>query len=397
VTTSVAIVGSTGSIGTQTLDLIAADPDRYDVVALAAGSNAQDLIEQARRFRPRYVAIADATRAAEIGDALDPATEVIAGTDALGDIAGIADITVNGVVGFAGLPVTLGCLEAGKRLALANKESLIAAGPVVQAARRTDGAELIPVDSEHAAIHMCLRANDVVERVARLQLTASGGPFRGRTRSQLASVSIDEALAHPTWAMGPKITVDSSTLMNKGLEVIEANELFGEPAGSAGCGITFDDIEVVVHPQSIIHSMVTFSDGATIAQLSHPDMRLPIGYALAYPDRFPVPSGAIDWTALERLDFEAPDLEAFPCLALAFAAGRTGGTAPAWLSAANEVAVGAFLDGRMRWIDIPDVIERVLAVHDGAGADTLDDVMNADAEARRRANEILDGSSLAAR
>ena len=286
-TTAVAVIGSTGSIGTQTLDLIAADPERYDVVALAVGSNAEVLIAQAEQFRPRYVAIADEAKAPDVVAALGPKTEVLVGPGALADIAGIADVTVNGVVGFAGLPVTLGCLAAGKRLALANKESLIAAGPVVQAARRTPGAELLPVDSEHAAIHMCLRANDVAERVAKLHLTASGGPFRGRTRADLAAVTIEEALAHPTWSMGPKITIDSSTLMNKGLEVIEANELFGSPAGDAGYGITFDEIEVVVHPQSIIHSMVTFSDGATIAQLSHPDMRLPIGYALAYPDRFP--------------------------------------------------------------------------------------------------------------
>jgi len=267
----------------------------------------------------------------------------------------------------------------------------------VQVARRTPGAELLPVDSEHAAIHMCLRANDVKDRVERLQLTASGGPFRGRARADLATVSIDDALAHPTWSMGPKITIDSSTLMNKGLEVIEANELFGTPAGPAGYGITFDEIEVVVHPQSIVHSMVTFSDGSTIAQLSHPDMRLPIGYALAYPDRFPVPYGRIDWSALGRLDFELPDTEAFPCLELAFTAGRVGGTAPAWLSAANEVAVEAFLAGRIAWIDIPDVIESVLAVHDGSTADTLEGVLDADAEARRRATEILGRTSLMAR
>ncbi|MDH3680803.1 MAG: 1-deoxy-D-xylulose-5-phosphate reductoisomerase [Acidimicrobiia bacterium] len=396
-TTTVGVIGSTGSIGTQTLDLVAADPDRYDVVALAAGSNLDLLVEQVRAFRPRYAAIGDETKSADLAAMFRGSTEVLAGPSALADLAEVADVTVNGVVGFAGLPVTLGCLQAGKRLALANKESLIAAGPVVQVARRTPGAELLPVDSEHAAIHMCLRANDVKDRVERLQLTASGGPFRGRARADLATVSIDDALAHPTWSMGPKITIDSSTLMNKGLEVIEANELFGTPAGPAGYGITFDEIEVVVHPQSIVHSMVTFSDGSTIAQLSHPDMRLPIGYALAYPDRFPVPYGRIDWSALGRLDFELPDTEAFPCLELAFTAGRVGGTAPAWLSAANEVAVEAFLAGRIAWIDIPDVIESVLAVHDGSTADTLEGVLDADAEARRRATEILGRTSLMAR
>lgn len=384
-TTSVGVIGSTGSIGTQTLDLVRDDPDRYHVIALAAGSNAPMLIEQARAFEPEYVAIGDESLRADVAAAVSPGTTVLAGSTALAEIAAVADVTVNGVVGFAGLPVTLGCLEAGKRLALANKESLIAAGPVVQRARRTPGAELVPVDSEHAAIHQCLRANDVGERVARLQLTASGGPFRGRTREELATVSIDDALAHPTWSMGPKITVDSSTLMNKGLEVVEANELFGRPAGDAGFGLGFDEIDVVVHPQSIIHSMVTYSDGSTIAQLSHPDMRLPIGYALAYPDRFAVPYGAIDWTKLDRLDFEAPDRAAFPCLDLAYEAGRLGGTAPACLSAANEVAVDAFLDGRVRWMDIPNVIETVLAAHTWGTAATLEEVLQVDARAREQA------------
>ena len=384
--TTVAVIGSTGSIGTQTLDLVAAEPDLYRVTALAAGSSVDRLVEQVRRWRPLYAAIGDESKRAQLEAGCPAGTEVLAGPGALAELAQSADVTVNGVVGFAGLPVTLGCLEAGRRLALANKESLIAAGPVVQRARRTPGAELVPVDSEHAAIHQCLRSNDRAERVDSLQLTASGGPFRGRTRAELAEVSIDDALAHPTWSMGPKITVDSSTLMNKGLEVIEANELFGAPAGPHGVGIDFDRIEVVVHPQSIVHSMVTFSDGSTIAQLSHPDMRLPIGYALAYPDRFPHAHGRIDWSRLDRLDFEAPDRDAFPCLDLAYAAGRQGGTAPAWLSAANEVAVEAFLAGRIRWIDIPDVIESTLALHDGAAGGTLDEVLAADADARRLAS-----------
>ena len=388
--TTVGVIGSTGSIGTQTLEVIRDDPDRYQVVALAAGSSAATLIAQARTFRPTYVAIGDESLLDEVEAGVPPGTKVLGGPSALAEIAEVADVTVNGVVGFAGLPVTLGCLQAGKRLALANKESLIAAGPVVQVARRTPGAELVPVDSEHVAIHQCLRANDVGRRVVRLQLTASGGPFRGRSIDELAAVSIDDALAHPTWSMGPKITIDSSTLMNKGLEVIEANELFGTPAGAAGYDIGFDDIDVVVHPQSIIHSMVTYSDGSTIAQLSHPDMRLPIGYALAYPDRFPVPYGEIDWTKLERLDFEGPDHKGFPCLGLAYAAGRLGGTAPASLSAANEVAVEAFLQARVRWIDIPRVIDSVLAVHDGGTAATLEEVLHADASARVRATEVVE-------
>ena len=383
--TTISIAGSTGSIGTQTLEVVAAEPDRFEVVAIGAGSSVEALIEQARAVRPKVVAIADDTRAAELVAAVPAGTEVVAGADALAAISGVADVCVNGVVGFAGLPVTLGALHAGKRLALANKESLIAAGPVVREARRTPGADLVPVDSEHCAVHMCLRANDNRSRVAEVVLTASGGPFRGRSRADLAEVTVEDALAHPTWSMGPKITVDSSTLMNKGLEVIEAHELFADEFG-----VGFDEIDVVVHPQSVIHSMVTFSDGATIAQLSMPDMRLPIGYALAHPDRITTPFGPIDWTELARLDFEAPDREAFPCLDLAYRAGRAGGLAPATLSAANEVAVEAFLAGRIRWVDIPDVLSAVLDRHDGGTASTLDDVLGADADARRLATRLVE-------
>jgi 1-deoxy-D-xylulose-5-phosphate reductoisomerase len=390
----VAIVGSSGSIGTQAIEVIADDPGRYEVVALAAGTSVETLASQAAVLRPGFVAIGDENGVADLRDALrragaDPAIEVGAGADALAECARRADITVNGVVGFAGLPVTLAALNSGKRLALANKESLIAAGPVVQAARRTPGAELVPVDSEHAAVHQCLRANDRAERVSSIQLTASGGPFRGRKRRELESVTVEDALAHPTWSMGPKITIDSSTLMNKGLEVIEANELFGTPAGPHGHGISIDDIQVVVHPQSVVHSMVTFSDGSTIAQLSMPTMKLPIAYALAYPDRFPVPYGGIDWSTLGSLDFESPDLEAFPCLALAFEAGRLGGTAPAWLSAANEVAVDAFLKNRIRWVDISEINAAVLDAHDGGMGDTLDGVLQGDHLARIRADELV--------
>ncbi len=386
---TVAVAGSTGSIGVQTLEVVAARPDRYRVVALAAGSKVDELVAQAEACRPEVVALADESRLDELRRRLPAGIEVLAGPGALAAVAETAEVTVNGVVGFAGLPVTLACLEAGRRLALANKESLIAAGPVVQRVRDTPGAELVPVDSEHAAIHQCLRAAGRDRVVDRIQLTASGGPFRGRSRDELAAVTIDEALAHPTWSMGPKITVDSSTLMNKGLEVIEANELFGAPAGAAGHGLGIDDIEVVVHPQSIVHSMVTYADGSTMAQLSEPDMRLPIAYALAYPDRFDAAYGRIDWSTAGRLDFEPPDREAFPCLDLAFEAGRVGGTAPAWLSAANEVAVAAFLDGRIRWIDIAAIIAATMDANDGAAADTLEAVLDGDAQARRYAEKVL--------
>jgi 1-deoxy-D-xylulose-5-phosphate reductoisomerase len=385
----VALAGSTGSIGTQTLEVIRSDPDRFEITALgASGARPDLLVEQALAFRPKVVAVADEQAAAELIGRL-PACEVRAGAEALASLAEEADVVVNGVVGFAGLSVTLATLEAGRRLALANKESLIAAGPIVQRARRTPGAELVPVDSEHCAIHQCLRANDNPARVARLVLTASGGPFRTHTAEQLASVGLTEALAHPTWSMGPKITVDSSTLMNKGLEVIEAHELFG-PAAPDGPAVALEAIEVVVHPQSVVHSMVEYSDGSTIAQLSMPDMRLPIAYALAWPDRSAVPSGRIDWATLSRLDFEPPDRSRFPCLGLAYDAARVGGTAPAWLSAANEVAVEAFLAGRIAWTRIAEVVAEVLDAHDGAGADSVDDVYSADAAARRAAAKAVD-------
>jgi len=387
----VAVAGSTGSIGTQTLDVIAAEPDRYRVVALgASGHNVDGLVGQAKALRPDVVAVADVANLDRLKAEL-PDCELRAGSDALASIGTEADVCVNGVVGFAGLSVTMATLEAGKRLALANKESLIAAGPVVQRARRTPGAELVPVDSEHCAVHQCLRSADPdgPRRAARIVLTASGGPFRGRSRENLADVTIDDALAHPTWKMGPKITVDSSTLMNKGLEVIEAHELFGEPAGAAGVGLRYDQIDVVVHPQSIVHSLVTFTDGATIGQLSLPDMRLPIAYALAWPDRSTVAFGPIDWAELGRLDFEPPDLVAFPCLVLAYEAGRMGETAPAWLNAANETAVAAFLDGRIPWNGIPDVLEAVLSRHDGGRADSVDAVIDADRHARALAANLL--------
>jgi 1-deoxy-D-xylulose-5-phosphate reductoisomerase len=376
---TVSLVGSTGSIGTQAIDVVRAEPDRYRVIALGAATSVVELAAQAEELRPDVVAIADAALAPKLQALVPAGVEVLGGPDALASISTDADVVVNGVVGFAGLPVTLAALNAGRRLALANKESLIAGGPVVQAARATDGAEIVPVDSEHCAVHQCLRGNPI-DRVQRLVLTASGGPFRDRTSEQLRSITVDEALAHPTRSMGPKITVDSSTLMNKGLEVIEAHELFG---------IDFDRIEVVVHPQSVVHSMVEYTDGATMAQLSLPDMRLPIGYALAYPDRGVAPWGAIDWATLGRLDFEPPDLERFPCLGLAYEAGRMGGDGPATLNAANEVAVAAFLDGLISWLAIADILVEVLEGHNGGTLVTADDVVEADRRARERARTAV--------
>lgn len=386
-TVSVAVAGSTGSIGVQTLDVIAREPDRYRVAALATGSNIAELAAQTAAVRPGLIAIGDSSKAGALAELVDASVTVLAGPEGMAEVAKVADVTVNGIVGFAGLPVTMACLLAGKRLALANKESLIAAGPVVQQARKTPGAEIVPVDSEHAAIHQCLRSNNNPSRVDSIQLIASGGPFRGRSVEELETVTVDEALKHPTWSMGPKITIDSSTLMNKGLEVIEAFELFGTPGADGG--VELDQIQVVVHPQSIVHSMVTFTDGSTIAQLSEPDMRLPIVYALAYPDRSGLSYSPVDWSAVGRLDFEPPDRQAFPCLDLAFDAGRLGGTAPAWLSAANEVAVDSFLQSQIKWADIAKVISSTMESYDGTPAESLDAVLEADQAARATASSIL--------
>ncbi|MFM7745450.1 MAG: 1-deoxy-D-xylulose-5-phosphate reductoisomerase [Actinomycetota bacterium] len=375
--TRVAIAGSSGSIGTQTLDVVRAERGAYEVVALAVGSSVDAVIRQAEEFRPSVVVVGSEADRARVRAAL-PFAEVSCN---LTDVVGPADVVVNAVVGFAGLPVTLETLRAGKRLALANKESLIAAGPVVAPLRRTPGAVIVPVDSEHCAIHQCLRSSlDAGREVNRIVLTASGGPFRGRTRADLASVTVADALAHPTWAMGPKITVDSSTLMNKGLEVIEAHELFG---------VGYDSIDVVVHPQSVVHSMVEYTDGSTIAQLSMPDMRLPIGYALGYPSRIATPFGAIDWAATGRLDFMPPDIDTFRCLALAYAAGRAGGTAPAFMSACNEIVVEAFLAGDVPWLQIADTIEAVMDSYSPTTPRDVDDILEADRQGRAAARRRL--------
>ena len=386
-TVRISIAGSSGSIGTQTLDVVRAENIRcaqglsdieYIVSGLGLGSNIDVLIAQAREFKPSVVAVADVSRHQEVRAALPGVTVVRDMADLVRD----ADVVVNAVVGFAGLPVTLETLRQGKRLALANKESLIAAGPVVQPLRSVPGAEIVPVDSEHCAVHQCLRSTvrPGVE-VSRIVLTASGGPFRGRTIQDLAEVTVEQALAHPTWSMGPKITIDSSTLMNKGLEVIEAHELFG---------VSYDQIEVVVHPQSVIHSMVEFTDGCTMAQLSMPDMRLPIGYALAHPNRIGTPFGRIDWSTLTHLDFSAPDTSTFRCLSLAYQAGRAGGTAPAFLSAANEVAVEAFLAGSLKWPDIAAVVDASLQAHVATdGTLSSADIIEADRTGREVAHKVL--------
>ena len=380
VATTVAVMGSTGSIGTQTLEIIQDHPDEFEVVVLGAAKSVELLIEQAKKHEPQIVAISDPLLEKELRQKLPPQIDVISGPEALANSCLVADVVINGVVGFAGLPITISALKAGKRLGLANKESLIAAGPLIQNFRSIEGAELIPVDSEHCAIHQCLGLNATQKDIKNIVLTASGGPFRGFSAERLRSVSIEDALSHPTWDMGPKITVDSSTLMNKGLEVIEAHELFGIP---------YENIDVVIHPQSIVHSMVTFSDGATLAQMSNPDMRLCIAYALTYPDRINDPFGEIDWSKMIELNFEPPDKKSFPCLNIAYEAGRQKGTAPAWLNAANEEAVSAFLSGRLLWKEISEVISATLQEWSGENADSIETVLKADSDARLIASELI--------
>ena len=373
-------MGSTGSIGTQTLEIIRDHPDEFEVVVLGAAKSVELLIEQAKKHEPQIVAISDPLLEKELRQKLPPQIDVISGPEALANSCPVADVVINGVVGFAGLPITISALKAGKRLGLANKESLIAAGPLIQNFRSIEGAELIPVDSEHCAIHQCLGLNANQKDIKNIVLTASGGPFRGFSAERLRSVSIEDALSHPTWDMGPKITVDSSTLMNKGLEVIEAHELFGIP---------YENIDVVIHPQSVVHSMVTFSDGATLAQMSNPDMRLCIAYALTYPDRINDPFGEIDWSKMIELNFEPPDKKSFPCLNIAYEAGRQKGTAPAWLNAANEEAVSAFLSGRLLWKEISEVISATLQQWSGENADSIETVLKADSDARLIASELI--------
>lgn len=381
----VVLLGSTGSIGTQALEVVAAHPDRFDVVGLACGANDELVVEQARAFGVDDVAVADPAAAARVRAAL-PDAEVRDGLAGVTELAAVdADLVCNGVTGARGLEPTLAALGAGTPVALANKESLVVGGPLVVAAAEAAGGRermLVPVDSEHSALAQCLRAGRR-EEVAQLVLTASGGPFRGRGRDELDGVTAAEALDHPTWSMGPVVTCNSATLMNKGLELIEAHLLFD---------VAWDALDVVVHAQSIVHSMVTFRDGSTIAQVSPPDMRLPIQLALSWPARGDQPFVAMDWSTASTWTFEPADRETFRALQLAEDAGRAGGVAPAVLNAANEVAVAAFLDGRLGFLDIAAVVAGVLDDHEGATPDevcAVQDVLAADRWARRRAVTLV--------
>ena len=381
----VIVLGSTGSIGTQALDVVREHPDRFELVGLASGRGTERLAAQVREFGISRVAVADPEAARRFAGN-HPQVEVLDGPQGVAEIAATpADLVVNGLAGARGLEPTMLALQAGTPVALANKESLIIGGPLVVAAAEAAGgraSHLIPVDSEHSALAQCLRAGRRSE-VRRLVLTASGGPFRGRSLDELARVTPDDALTHPTWSMGPLVTVNSATLMNKGLELIEAQLLFD---------VRWESLDVVVHPQSVVHSMVEFHDGSTVAQLSPPDMRLPIQLAMSWPERLPHAFVACDWTALRELTFEPVDHATFPALRLAEAAGREGGTFPAVLNAANETAVEAFLAGAVRFLDVPFVVESVLETWSstvGAGAPDLGDVLAADAWGRERAGEVV--------
>lgn len=381
---NLAILGSTGSIGSQTLDVVRLFPDRFNVRALACGENVDLIARQIREFRPDTVAVGTSSRARELRSQISD-VNVRAGEDGLCEAASGSeiDVVVGAVVGFAGLAPVLAALRAGKMVALANKETLVVAGPLVQRVLEEGEGQLLPVDSEHSAIFQCL-VGESEQSLEEIVLTASGGPFRTRSVETFPDVTVQEALDHPNWSMGPKITIDSATMMNKGLEVIEAKWLFD---------LSVDQIQVLVHPQSIVHSMVTFTDGSVKAQLGVPDMKVPIQFALSFPARWPAPHERLDWSELHRLDFERPDVEKFPCLRLAYEAIERGGTAPAVLNGANEAAVSLFLDEQIRFVDIPRFIERALegvAVIDSPG---LDDLYAADDEARAVVEELATAPS----
>jgi 1-deoxy-D-xylulose-5-phosphate reductoisomerase len=379
----VVILGATGSIGTQALDVVARSEGELQPIALSAGRDHAALIELARAHGVKRIALSDedaAARAAEVWTE----GEVLAGTEGLVRLIADsdADLVLNAIVGSAGLGPTIVALTEGIDVALANKESLVVGGELVMALAEATGAQLIPVDSEHSALHQLIAAEQArgAGSIERLALTASGGPFRGRTRAELEDVTVEEALRHPTWSMGGKITIDSATLMNKGLELIEAHHLFGTP---------YDRIDVVVHPQSIIHALVTLIDGATLAHLGHPDMRVPIAYALHHPDRVDVPVKRLELAEVGALTFEQPDEAAFPCLRLAREAAVAGGTAPCVMNAANEVAVHAFLNGRLSFLGIPEVIEGALEQLPAEPVHSFDSLTAADAAARAIAGELI--------
>lgn len=377
------ILGSTGSIGQNALAVVSEHPEEFQVVGLAAGRNVKVLAQQIKAFHPRWVSVQDEAAARELQELLsgESAPEILVGSEGAMAVASApeADLVVSAMVGAVGLEPTMAAVEAGKTVALANKETLVAAGPLVMARVAAKGTALIPVDSEHSAIFQALEGHRR-EEVRRLWLTASGGPFRTWPKEKLATATPAEALKHPNWTMGAKITVDSATMMNKALEVIEAAVLFGIPVSR---------VEVFIHPQSIIHSLVEFVDGSVLAQLGWPDMRLPIAYALAYPRRLPLNSEPLDLGKVAQLTFERPDLERFPALRLGYVAGEIGGTMPAVLNAANEVAVAAFLQGRLAFPDIPRIVEETMAAHEPMPLESLHQVLTVTDWARDYAEHLV--------
>ncbi|MEW6060763.1 MAG: 1-deoxy-D-xylulose-5-phosphate reductoisomerase [Bacteroidota bacterium] len=370
----VAILGSTGSIGSQTLEVISHFTDHFYPAYLAINSNTKVLSEQIRRFRPKGVVIQDEISTKEIQKEFGHSIEILTGEEGLEEIVqrSDVDIVVSALVGFTGLRPTIKAIEAGKKIALANKETLVVAGEIIMPLIEKYNVDLIPVDSEHSAIFQCL-AGELPNKVAKIILTASGGPFRTTPKAELKHVTIDQALAHPNWKMGNKITIDSATLMNKGLEVIEAHWLFGQPV---------DNIEVVIHPQSIIHSMVEFVDGSVKAQLGMPDMKIPIQYALTYPSRTAANYPRVHFPSLGEMTFFEPDTERFPCLRLAYEALHAGGTVPTVMNAANEIAVSKFLARKITFVDIPELIEKAMSRHSSTTHPTLEDIIEADRWAR---------------
>ncbi len=379
-----AILGSTGSIGQNALAVVAEHPQEFQVVGLAAGKNVRVLAQQIREFRPKWVSVQDEAVARELRESLAnfPSLDILSGPEGAVAVAAApeADLVVSAMVGAVGLKPTMAAVEAGKTVALANKETLVAAGPLVMAAVAARGGTLIPVDSEHSAIFQAL-AGQRREEVRRLWLTASGGPFRTWPREKLAAATPAQALKHPNWSMGAKITIDSATMMNKALEVIEASVLFGLPVSQ---------VEVFIHPQSIIHSLVEFVDGSVLAQLGWPDMRLPIAYALTYPRRLSLNSEPLDLGKVAQLTFERPDFERFPALRLGYEAAEIGGTMPAVLNAANEVAVAAFLAGRLPFPGIPRVVEETMAAHTPGHLENLAQVLAVNDWAREHAQALVD-------
>ena len=377
----IAILGSTGSIGTQALDVISRHQDLFQVEMLSAGSNSSLLIQQARQFNPNAVVICNKDKYREVKDALEPLDiKVFAGVESAGGLAGGSnvDIVLAAMVGFSGLAPTISAMKKGKVIALANKETLVAAGSIISRLSRECGSPLIPVDSEHSAIFQSLQGERAT--IEKLLLTASGGPFLHLDRKEFDNITVEQALNHPNWKMGSKVTIDSASMMNKGLEIMEAAWLFNIPV---------DKIEVVVHPQSIIHSMVQFTDGSIKAQLGYPDMRVPIQYALSYPNRIDLNTKRISFPELGSLTFFAPDLEKFPCLAIAYESFRKGGNIPCAMNAANEVAVASFLKGEIKFTQIPLVIEKTIEKCNFVASPTVEDIFSTDRQSKERAQEVL--------